>query len=212
MPVMEIAASTGTAAFAARGGRASSNSGTGSPSRVWSGPNGQSPRPLMSAVPSSDSHAMLAASRRSCRPVIAERQISPSATRLTIAHAACASRNARAATASPPNPLRPVHVRRRIRVSHATASVVDKPVRSPCPVRGQAPGHRRGRDDQPEQEAGRVQEAELPDDGQLDADPDHLRAADGEGQERVPAGTCAGPSQPRPGTRCRTGRPAPTRG
>ncbi len=41
---------------------------------------------------------MLAASRRSRRPVIAERQLSPSATRPTIAHAVCARRQARAVT------------------------------------------------------------------------------------------------------------------
>ena len=57
------------AALAARGGRTSSNSGTGSPSLVWNGPNGQSPRPTMSAAPSVTRAAALSARARSRRRV-----------------------------------------------------------------------------------------------------------------------------------------------
>jgi hypothetical protein len=65
MPVSEATASSGMAAFAARGGSRSSNIGTGSPSRAWTGPKGQLPRPTMSATPWVDKKAIAAYSRRS---------------------------------------------------------------------------------------------------------------------------------------------------
>lgn len=100
--------STGTAAFAARGDSASSNSGTGSPSLVCIGPNGQSPRPLTRAMPSSDSHAMLAASRRSRRPVTTDSQMSARLPMLTTAHTVWATRNACAAIGRSAQSLRVV--------------------------------------------------------------------------------------------------------
>ena len=57
IPATEIVARIGTAAFAARGGRTSSNSGTGSPNFVCNGPSGQFPRPMISAAPSINSAA-----------------------------------------------------------------------------------------------------------------------------------------------------------
>jgi len=74
-PIREAPARTGTAAFAARGGKTSSNRGVGSPRRRWSGPRGQLPRPTTSATPSTRSAPVDRSRRRSRRRVSAQNQM-----------------------------------------------------------------------------------------------------------------------------------------
>jgi pimeloyl-ACP methyl ester carboxylesterase len=65
---------TGKAALAALGGSSSSKSGTGSPMRAWTGPNGQFPRPMTIAIPWRPTAARAAPKTRSRRPVMAQAQ------------------------------------------------------------------------------------------------------------------------------------------
>ena len=96
MPEMLTAASTGTAAFAARGGSTSSKNGTGSPHSACRGPTGQSPWPTTSAPPSTASNATPAHRRGLRRRFSAETQMSARHHSCATDQAACSTRHARA--------------------------------------------------------------------------------------------------------------------
>jgi hypothetical protein len=96
IPATLTTASTGTAAFAARGGSTSSKNGTGSPHSDCIGPTGQSPWPTMSAAPSTVRKATPAHRRRLRRRVNTETQISLRHQSCATDQDACRTRHARA--------------------------------------------------------------------------------------------------------------------
>jgi hypothetical protein len=89
--------SVGTARRAALGESTSSNRGTGSPRRSWSGPSGQSPLFAVTNAPSATSVTTARRSQRSRRPVSAHHQTWPMAPRNATAIAPWPARKARAA-------------------------------------------------------------------------------------------------------------------
>ena len=89
--------SVGTARRAALGESTSSNRGTGSPRRSWSGPSGQSPLFAVTNAPSATSVTTARRSQRSRRPVRAHHQTWTMAPRNATVIAPWPARKARAA-------------------------------------------------------------------------------------------------------------------
>ena len=96
-PAAVTSPSTGTARRAALGDSTSSNRGTGSPRRSWSGPSGQSPLFAVTNAPSATSVTTARRSQRSRRPVRAHHQTWTMAPRNATAIAPWPARKARAA-------------------------------------------------------------------------------------------------------------------
>ena len=96
-PAAVTSPSTGTARRAALGESTSSNRGTGSPRRSWSGPSGQSPLFAVTNAPSATSVTTARRSQRSRRPVRAQHQTWTMAPRNATAIAPWPARKARAA-------------------------------------------------------------------------------------------------------------------